>query len=82
MLIHKVLTIDDTLCISWRMKSKDIIKLRKDHNWSQRELASYLGVEQATVCRIERGDNKPSGPVAKLLYILKAQPTASGAPLE
>ena len=53
------------------MKPKDIRKLRKSKEWSQRDMAEYLGVEQPTVCRLESGKNEPSKPVVKLLELLR-----------
>ena len=40
--------------------------------WSQRDLAAALGVDQATVSRIENGV-EPSRPVLRLLEALIAQ---------
>lgn len=49
------------------MNSQSIIALRKDRlRWTQEQLASYLGVDRATVSRMETGQ-VPSGPVDKLL---------------
>jgi len=49
-------------------------RLRDRMGWSQRQLAEFLGVEQATVSRIERGEWEPSGPVLKLLGLLAGPP--------
>lgn len=46
--------------------------LRKHHGWSQHELGVQLGVDQATVSRIERG-GAPAKPVVKLLDRLAAE---------
>ena len=43
--------------------------------WSQRDLAAELGVDQATVSRIENGA-EPSRPVRRLLEALIAQSLA------
>ncbi|MFC3072388.1 helix-turn-helix domain-containing protein [Shinella pollutisoli] len=51
----------------------DIKSLRECRGWSQQELAEHLGVDQATVSRLERGA-EPSGPVAKLLRLISASP--------
>lgn len=43
--------------------------LREARRWSQQQLADELGVDQATVSRIENGA-EPSKPVRRLLAIL------------
>lgn len=48
---------------------------REGKKWSQQQLAEKLGVDQATVSRIERG-TQPSGPVARLLEILLREPVS------
>ncbi|WP_353736928.1 helix-turn-helix transcriptional regulator [Aquamicrobium sp.] len=50
----------------------DLIKFRKDRRMSQSALARCLGVNQATISRIERG-KPPSGPVALLLAQLMGE---------
>jgi transcriptional regulator with XRE-family HTH domain len=44
----------------------DLIQLRKAQRWSQAFLAQKLGVNQATISRIEHG-KQPSKPVGLLL---------------
>jgi transcriptional regulator with XRE-family HTH domain len=49
------------------MVTPEAIKaLRERRGWSQHQLAEEIGVDQATVSRIENGA-KPRGPVEKLL---------------
>lgn len=47
--------------------------LREDRGWTQAQMADYLGCDQATVSRMERGASI-SGPVERLLRQLTAQP--------
>ena len=44
-----------------------IIEFRQRQAWSQAKLAAELGVNQATVSRLENGHGVPDGPVQKLL---------------
>lgn len=53
------------------MTTDQIKTFREARGWSQQELAAELGVDQATVSRIERGA-EPSKPVKRLLGILMA----------
>lgn len=53
------------------MLPDDVKQLRKDRGWSQQELAERLGIDQATVSRIERG-GEISGPVSKLLALISS----------
>lgn len=53
------------------MTGEDIRNLRAEKKWSQKEMAEYLGVEQATVSRLERGEWPPSGPILRLLGLLR-----------
>lgn len=50
----------------------DIKSFRKARGWSQSDLAAKLGVDQATVSRIERGAAM-AGPVARLLERVLAE---------
>jgi transcriptional regulator with XRE-family HTH domain len=43
--------------------------VRQFLGWSQAKMADYLGCDQSTVCRIERG-KKMSGSVRRLLEVL------------
>lgn len=56
------------------MSENDIQSFRKRRGWSQQKLAEELGVDQATVSRIERGTAQPSGPVARLLDRIMSAP--------
>ena len=56
----------------------DIKALRESMNWSQLQLARYLGVNQATVSRIEKGQ-KPSGPSTRMLERLQEHGAETGA---
>lgn len=47
-------------------------ELRKQKGWSQERLAEYLGVDRATVSRIENG-REASGPIKRLLVQLQAE---------
>ena len=61
------------------MDSASILALRKERlQWTQEEMAEYLGVDRATVSRIETGQ-APSGPVLKLLKMLADQSAGAGA---
>lgn len=57
----------------------DARALRKARGWSQNQMAEYLGCDQATVSRIENGQ-EPSGPVARLLKLLAEAPPSPPAP--
>lgn len=61
------------------MTGDDIKKIRSDREWSQKRLSEYLGVEQATISRLEAGQWAASGPVLKLLEQLESQPIAGAA---
>lgn len=68
--------IDANLCVVHRMQimtPEQIKNFRNARKLSQSDLASQLGVDQATVSRIERGSAIP-GPVEKLLQRLMAEP--------
>lgn len=54
-------------------------RLRLRLEWTQPKMAEYLGVRQATVSRLENGQEE-SGPVSRLLDLLEEGLTAS-APL-
>lgn len=54
-------------------------RLRLAKGWTQPQLADYLGVRQATVSRLEHGQDE-SGPVSRLLDLLAAEIVASSAP--
>jgi transcriptional regulator with XRE-family HTH domain len=58
------------------MSADDIKTLREANKWTQQQLAERLGVDQATVSRIERGEAQPSGPVKLLLNALMLERAA------
>jgi len=41
--------------------SKQLVALRKKHNWTQKALAHTVGITQGYMCQIERGDVKSIG---------------------
>lgn len=55
-------------------KKINIAALRKRLSLSQTALADRLGVDQATVSRIEAGKRPPSGPLQRLLEQMAAKP--------
>lgn len=55
------------------MDGKAIKDLRETRGWSQRQLGEYLGIEQATVSRLEGDEWPPSAPVTKLLSMLATE---------
>lgn len=50
--------------------SPEIYSLRKKLEWSQEQMAEYLGIDRSTVSRIETAVQEPSGPVKRLLQQL------------
>lgn len=65
--VRFALTAECAICTLADVDSTAIIALRKERlKWSQERLAEYLGVDRATVSRMETGQ-PPSGPVEKLL---------------
>ncbi|MER8532084.1 helix-turn-helix domain-containing protein [Mesorhizobium sp. M1005] len=52
--------------------------LRESRDWTQQQLADELGVDQATVSRIENG-LEPRGPVKRLLERMIDNPSAKDA---
>lgn len=69
------------LCAAHRLcmiTSKTISDLRTARKWSQERLAEELGVDQATVSRMERGGHM-SQTVAKLIERLLAEKPAEDA---
>ena len=59
------------------MTGEDIRQMRLARGWSQRQLGEHLGIEQATVSRLENGEWQPSGPVRRLLELLNTSSTGS-----
>lgn len=49
------------------MTPDQIKALRKTRDWNQQQFAAALGVDQATVSRLESGASEPRGPVKVLL---------------
>jgi transcriptional regulator with XRE-family HTH domain len=66
--------------ICFAMTAEQIKSFRKSRDWSQADLASRLGVDQATVSRAENGAPLPK-PAAMLLDML-AQTAADAAARE
>lgn len=60
------------------MQQIDVKAFREAKEWSQQRMADELGVDQATVSRIERG-SQPSGPVKRLLERLMTETAGEGA---
>ncbi|KQV27577.1 hypothetical protein ASC97_04140 [Rhizobium sp. Root1203] len=54
-------------------RSIDIRTLRERLNWTQDRLADYLGVDRSTVSRMENGQHRVSGPVDRLLAVLRQE---------
>lgn len=57
------------------MTPEAIKSFRERHEWSQQQLAEQLGVDQATVSRMENGV-EPRGPVRRLLERMMAEQPA------
>lgn len=53
-------------------------KIREKRGWQQWKLAEALGVEQATVSRLENDEWEPSGPVRRLIELLEFGPPEAG----
>lgn len=51
-------------------KALSPLELREAMDWSQARMAEYLGCDQSTVSRIERGSRIP-GPISRLLVHLQ-----------
>lgn len=56
---------------------EEIIQARETRSWNQHALANYVGVDQATVSRWERGKAKPRGAALRLLHMLLDQREAA-----
>ena len=50
----------------------DVSRVRSDLRLSQKALASVLGVSSRTVEAWEAGRNAPTGPAARMLYLIEA----------
>ena len=61
------------------MTGQEIKEMRIGLGWSQQKLGEYLGIEQATVSRLEADQWEPSGPVLKLLSMLGPAPAKEAA---
>lgn len=57
------------LCTLGFMSDIDIRSLRERLDWTQVQLAEYLGIDRSTVSRMENGQ-PPARPIAKLLLVL------------
>lgn len=62
------------------MTPEHIKTLRKNRSWSQQQFAAALGVDQATISRLESGATEPRGPVKVLLEHMLAEPVAITEP--
>jgi transcriptional regulator with XRE-family HTH domain len=59
------------------MTGEEIRQMRVAMGWSQRQLGEHLGIEQATVSRLENGEWEPSRPVRRLLELLRASSSST-----
>ena len=67
-------------CIIWYIYEVEVTNslaeqiktLRKKRRWTQIELADWLGIQQSTVSRWERGTTRPTGVYLTLLKPLLA----------
>jgi DNA-binding transcriptional regulator YiaG len=57
------------------MTGQHIRRLRRQHRWTQRALATHLGVDPNTVARWEQGVIRVPEPVARLIRYVAADPT-------
>ena len=55
------------------MTPQEIVKLRRDLDLTQRELAKRIGAQQSTVARWELGSHRPRGAYLKALKELQAK---------
>ncbi len=62
------------------MNKEEIKSLRAGLGLSQKDFGSLLGIEQATVSRLEQGEYSASGSLEKLLLILRDTPQLSSFP--
>jgi putative transcriptional regulator len=53
------------------LSGDDIRELREQNRVSQGVLAAHLGITVGYLSRLERGEASPSGPVARLLDIIR-----------
>ncbi|MBO0142284.1 helix-turn-helix transcriptional regulator [Agrobacterium sp. Ap1] len=60
------------------MNAIEIKALRDKLDWTQAQLAEYLGVDRSTISRMENG-GKVHGPAAKLLSSLRDRYVSSEA---
>ncbi len=51
-------------------RAADIVRLRQKLNLTPRALANVIGVSVRTVKAWEAGDNQPSGPSQRMLYMI------------
>lgn len=49
---------------------QNVAALRAALGWSQARMAEELGISQASVCRIENNDQRPSKAVKKLIDVI------------
>jgi DNA-binding XRE family transcriptional regulator len=74
--IHPTLGGDDMLsladCFAPRPSEfrQMLLKLRRHHRWSQGVAAAILGASRSTLVKWELGLRSPSGPAAKMIFLL------------
>lgn len=56
----------------------DVKALRAARNWTQDQMAEFLGLDRSTVSRLENGQT-PSGPARRLLEQLAAEARETAA---
>lgn len=64
----------NTITFGQRIKA-----IRSVHGWSQKQMADAIGVEQATVSRLENDEWEPSRPVKMNIERLEASARAGQA---
>jgi transcriptional regulator with XRE-family HTH domain len=65
--------IDGDEYVLYGLRMTKLERIRKRLNWHQHQMGAYLGLTQATISRIERGENEERGPVRRLLDDLEAR---------
>ena len=74
--MKKGLTSNYTIRIVMVMEGKELLKIRRELDLTQVQMADQIGVAPNTVARWERGELKISEPVSRLIHLLaSAKPT-------